>query len=42
MAGNEVPAVTYDADLSTIYLLQSANGNTTGRGYLRLFSVTGR
>ncbi len=40
-AGNEVPAVTYDNALSKLYLLQSANGNTNGSGYLRLFSITG-
>ncbi|MCI0747832.1 MAG: immunoglobulin domain-containing protein [Verrucomicrobia subdivision 3 bacterium] len=40
-AGNEVPAITYDTNLSTMYLLQSANGNTNGSGYLRLFTITG-
>jgi len=38
---NEVPAITYDNSLSKLYLLQSANGNTNGSGYLRLFSITG-
>ena len=36
-----MPAVTYDNSISTLYLLQSANGNTNGSGYLRLFSITG-
>src|SRR6266516_1072451 len=39
--GSEVPAVTYDNSLSTLYLLQNANGNTNGYGDLRLFSLTG-
>jgi len=40
-AGSELPAITYDTTISTLYLLQNANGNTNGSGYLRLFSITG-
>lgn len=40
-AGDEVPAITYDNSLSTMYLLQNANGNANGTGVLRLFSITG-
>jgi len=40
-AGSEVPTITYDTNLSTMYLLQSANSNTNAAGYLRLFSITG-
>jgi len=40
-AGSELPAISYDNTSSTLYLLQNANGNTNGSGYLRLFSITG-
>jgi len=41
LAGSEVPALMYDTNASTMYLLQSANSNTNGYGWLRLFSITG-
>lgn len=40
LGGTQVPAVTYDPNL-TLYLLQNFNGNSNGRGHLRLYSVTG-
>lgn len=40
-SGSELPAVTYDNSLSTLYLLQHVTGNSNGSGYLRLFSITG-
>jgi hypothetical protein len=36
-----VPAVTHDATLATLYVLQTWNGNSGGRGYLRLLALTG-
>lgn len=41
LAGNEAPAVMYDNEVSTMYLLQTANSNTNGYGWLRVFSITG-
>jgi hypothetical protein len=37
----QVPALTYDATLQTLYLLQDWNGNSGGNGYLRLYKITG-
>jgi hypothetical protein len=37
----QVPALTYDQTLSTLYLLQDWNGNSGGSGYLRLYKITG-
>lgn len=36
-----VPAVTFDTDEETVYLVSSANGNQGGNGYIRLFKVFG-
>lgn len=41
VSGNIVPSSVYDANLSTMYLLQTWSGNTNGSGYLRLYSITG-
>ncbi len=41
IGGVQVPAITYDNALATMYLLQNWNGNSGGSGYLRLYSVTG-
>ncbi len=35
------PAWTYDASISTLYLVQLYNSNNGGTGYLRLTSITG-
>ncbi|MEI6206552.1 MAG: VCBS repeat-containing protein [Desulfuromonadales bacterium] len=35
------PAVTHDASLATLYLLDSWNSNSGGKGYLRLSTITG-
>ena len=35
------PAATYDASQNTEYLVANWNGNSGGRGYLRLFTITG-
>ena len=41
-SGNsQVPAVTYDNTLSTIYLIENWNGNSGGTGALRLSKITG-
>ncbi|HEX7253676.1 MAG TPA: hypothetical protein VF376_12400 [Thermoanaerobaculia bacterium] len=44
-AGNQiiapVPAVTLDADVSTLYLVSDWSGNTDGKGVLRLYEITG-
>lgn len=39
--GVQAPAVTYDNALDVLYLLQDYNGNSGGKGYLRLYTVTG-
>jgi hypothetical protein len=39
--GYPVPALTYDADLSTLFLLANWNGNSNGQGLLRLFTIDG-
>ncbi|GEM_PF-610230 len=39
--GTQVPALTYDNSLSTIYMIQDWNGNSSGTGYLRLYTITG-
>src|ERR1044071_9380306 len=41
LGGTMVPAITYDATLSTLYLLQNWNGNSSGNGYLGLYRITG-
>jgi hypothetical protein len=41
IGGTQVPAITYDNTLSTLYLLQTWNGNSGGNGWLRLYTVTG-
>ncbi len=41
VGGTQVPAVTYDNSLSTLYLIQDWNGNSAGSGYLRLYTITG-
>jgi hypothetical protein len=41
LGGTIVPATTYDATLSALYLLQTWNGNSSGSGYLGLSSITG-
>ena len=37
-----VPAVTYDTNLATIYLLNNVNGNAARGGTLRLYNITGQ
>lgn len=37
----EFPAVTYDNSLATLYLVENYNGNSGGRGYLRISSISG-
>jgi hypothetical protein len=37
----QVPAVTYDAGLPVLYLLEMWNGNLNGSGYLRLYAISG-
>lgn len=39
--GTQVPAVTYDSYEQTLYLLQQWHGNAGGKGFLRLYAVTG-
>ncbi|MGH8004335.1 MAG: hypothetical protein ACRECJ_06400, partial [Limisphaerales bacterium] len=41
IGGTQGPAVTYDNSISTLYLLQSWNGNFSGSGFLRLYTITG-
>ncbi len=41
LGGTIVPAVTYDATVSTLYLLQNWNGNSGGNGYVGLYRITG-
>ena len=41
ISGTQVPAITYDNDLSTLYLLQNFNGNFSGNGYLRIYTIAG-
>lgn len=35
------PAVTHDPSLATLYLLDSWNGNSLGKGYVRLSTISG-
>ncbi|MBI5215944.1 MAG: T9SS type A sorting domain-containing protein [Ignavibacteriae bacterium] len=39
--GTQVPAHTFDNSLTTLYLIQDWNGNSSGSGYLRLYTITG-
>ena len=39
--GTFVPAITYDNNVTTMYLLQRWNGNSGGVGILNLYSLTG-
>ncbi len=39
--GGQVPAQTLDSSASTLYLVQRWNGNSSGNGYIRLYSLTG-
>ena len=39
--GTQTPAVTYDNNNPTLYLLQNWNGNASGRGYLLLYAING-
>ncbi|HET7090908.1 MAG TPA: hypothetical protein VFL17_19940, partial [Anaerolineae bacterium] len=41
IGATQVPAITYDNALATMYLLQNWDGNSGGSGYLRLYTVTG-
>ena len=41
LGASQVPAVTYDADLPVVLLLEEWNGNSNGAGYLRLYSIGG-
>lgn len=41
LGGTQVPALTYDSTLDPLYLVSNWNGNSSGKGYLRLFSITG-
>jgi hypothetical protein len=41
ISGTIMPASTFDPNLSTLYLLQNWNGNFSGSGFLRLYSITG-
>jgi hypothetical protein len=41
LGASQVPAVTYDAALPVLFLLEEWNGNLNGAGYLRLFSISG-
>ncbi|HJQ71510.1 MAG TPA: IPT/TIG domain-containing protein [Blastocatellia bacterium] len=38
---SQVPAVTYDNTLSTMYVVENWNGNSGGSGFLRLSTITG-
>ena len=39
--GTQAPAITYDNTLATEYLLQDWNGNSSGSGFLRIYTITG-
>lgn len=39
--GTQVPASTFDGNVSTLYLLQHWNGHSNGSGLLRLYAITG-
>jgi hypothetical protein len=41
LGATQVPAVTYDAGLPVLFLLEEWNGNLNGAGYLRLYSIGG-
>jgi hypothetical protein len=41
IGSTQVPATTYDETLSTIHLLMTWNGNSSGSGKLRMFTITG-
>jgi hypothetical protein len=41
LGSTQVPAVTYDAGLPVLFLLEEWNGNSNGTGYLRLYSIGG-
>ncbi|HKR02138.1 MAG TPA: DUF4214 domain-containing protein [Pyrinomonadaceae bacterium] len=41
LGGTMVPAITYDATLPAVYVLQTWNSNSGGNGYLGLYSITG-
>ncbi len=41
IGGTQAPALTYDNSISTLYVLQSWNGNSGGSGFLRLYTITG-
>ncbi|MDR3551040.1 MAG: hypothetical protein P4L31_06530 [Candidatus Babeliales bacterium] len=41
IGGSQVPAQTFDPLLNTQYLIQNWNGNSGGKGYLRLYQITG-
>jgi PKD domain len=41
LGATQVPAVTYDAGESRLFLLEEWNGNLDGMGYLRLLSISG-
>ena len=40
-AFTSAPAITYDNTLSTMYLVEEYNGNASGKGVLRISSITG-
>lgn len=39
--GTQVPAITYSTTLSTMHLLQNYNGDSSGSGHLRMYTITG-
>lgn len=41
IGGTQSPALTYNTTLNTMYLLQNWNGNSSGNGFLRLYTITG-
>ena len=41
IGGVQVPAITHDNALATMYLLQNWNGDSGGSGHLRLYTITG-
>lgn len=41
LGAGQAPAVTYDAALPVLFLLEEWNGNLNGTGYLRLYSISG-
>jgi len=41
IGGTQCPAATYDNSISSLYVLQSWNGNFGGNGFLRLYTITG-